>query len=237
MCGRYSLTTPAEAVRAYFDFVEQPNLAPRANIAPRQDVAAVRLEEDEAGDIRHFCWLRWGLIPAWAKDATIGDRMINARAESVADKPAFRAAFRSRRCLIAADGFYEWRSEDGRKQPHRITLAGSPVFAFAGVWERWRDSQSQESIETCAILTSEASPALRQIHHRMPVILAPADFAAWLNPATAAADVQALIHARPAREFVTYPVSPRLNSAANDDLSLLEPVDPAATPARQPRLL
>jgi len=239
MCGRYSLTTPAEAVRAYFDFVEQPNLAPRANIAPRQAVAAVRLGlgEDESDADRHFCWLLWGLIPAWATDAAIGDRMINARAESVAEKPAFRAAFRSRRCLIAADGYYEWRSEDGRKQPYRITLAESPVFAFAGLWERWRDPHSRETVETCAILTSEASAALRQIHHRMPVILAPTDFAAWLNPATKSADAQALIHAQPVREFVTYRVSPRVNNAANDALSLLDPADPAAAPARQPRLL
>jgi putative SOS response-associated peptidase YedK len=237
MCGRYSLTTPAEAVRAYFAFVEQPNLAPRANIAPRQEVAAVRLDEGDSGDDRHFCRLRWGLIPAWAKDAAIGDRMINARAESVAEKPAFRAAFRLRRCLVVADGFYEWRSEDGRKQPYRIILAESAVLAFAGLWERWRDPQSQEAIETCAIVTGEASPALRQIHHRMPVILAPADFTAWLSPATPTADALALIHAQPAREFVTYRVSMRLNSAANDDLSLLESADPATAPAPQPRLL
>jgi len=223
MCGRYSLTTPAEAVRAYFDFVEQPNLAPRANIAPRQPVAAVRLglgEDGAGGDgQRHFAWLRWGLIPAWANDAAIGDRMINARAESVAEKPAFRAAFRARRCLIAADGFYEWRSEGGRKQPYRITLADSPVFGFAGLWERWRDPASQETIATCTILTSEASAALRQIHPRMPVILNPADFAAWLSPATAAAEALALVRAQPAREFATYRVSPRINNAANRQVS------------------
>ncbi len=235
MCGRYSLTTPSEAVRAYFDFVELPNLPPRANIAPSQDVAAVRLGPDD--DARHFVWLRWGLIPAWAKEAAIGDRMINARAESVAEKPAFRSAFRARRCLIAADGFYEWRSEGGRKQPYRITLPDTDVFAFAGIWERWRDPQGNESVETCAIVTTEAVPALRPIHHRMPVILDPDDFAAWLNPGTEADALQALLGEQRQRAFTTYTVSTRVNSAANDDLSLLAPIEPEAARESQPRLL
>lgn len=235
MCGRYSLTTPAEAVRAYFDFVELPNLPPRANIAPRQDVAAVRLGADDGA--RHFVWLRWGLIPSWAKEAGIGDRMINARRESVAEKPAFRAAIRSRRCLIAADGFYEWRNEGGRKQPYRISLPGTDVFAFAGIWERWRDPQSNEAVETCAILTTEAAAALRPIHHRMPVILDPADFTAWLNPGTKIEVIQALSGQQPTHAFTTYTVSTRINSAANDDLSLLAPTAPEADTAVQPRLL
>jgi len=235
MCGRYSLTTPAEAVRAYFDFVELPNLPARANIAPRQEVAAVRLGADDGA--RHFVWLRWGLIPSWAKEAAIGDRMINARAESVAEKPAFRDAFRMRRCLIAADGFFEWRNEGGRKQPYRITLPDTDVFAFAGIWERWRDPQSHEAVETCAILTTEAVPTLRPIHHRMPVILDPADFTAWLSPGAEIGAIQTLLHQRPAHTFATYTVSTRINSAANDDLSLLAHVEPEPDIEVQPRLL
>ncbi|MHA1599263.1 MAG: SOS response-associated peptidase [Alphaproteobacteria bacterium] len=235
MCGRYSLTTPVEAVRAYFDFIELPNLPPRANIAPRQEVAAVRLGADDGA--RHFVWLRWGLIPSWAKDAAIGDRMINARAESVAEKPAFRDAFRTRRCLIAADGFYEWRNEGGRKQPHRITMSDADVFAFAGIWEHWRDPHSNEAVETCAILTTEATAALRPIHHRMPVILDPANFATWLNPGTNVKAVQALLNQRRSHAFTTYTVSTRINSAANDDLSLLAPTAPEIDTAAQPRLL
>lgn len=239
MCGRYSLTTTVEMVRAYFAFPERPNLPARANIAPRQRVAAVRAGADGGADgrARHFVWLRWGLIPSWAKDAAIGDRMINARSESVAEKPAFRDAFRARRCLIAADGFYEWRTEGGRKQPYRITVADADVFAFAGIWEYWRDPQSDEVVETCAILTTEAVPALRPIHHRMPVILDPADFAAWLNPVTKVAAVQTMLGQQRPHAFVTYTVSTRINSAANDDLSLLAPADPEPVTEVQPRLI
>lgn len=132
MCGRYTLTSPLEGVRQLFDFIERPNLAPRYNIAPTQDVAAVRLGDDGK---RHFVQLRWGLIPSWAKDAAIGARLINARAESVAEKPSFRRAFAKRRCLLPADGFYEWKTEKGAKQPYRITMADGRPFAFAGLWE------------------------------------------------------------------------------------------------------
>jgi putative SOS response-associated peptidase YedK len=235
MCGRFSLTTPVEAVRAYFDVLEPPDLLPRANIEPRQAVAAVRISEGDAA--RHLVWLRWGLIPAWAKDAAIGDRMINARVESVCDKPAFRAAFRGRRCLIAADGFYEWRGEGTRKQPYRITMADSAVFGLAGIWERWRDPQSQEVFETCAILTTEAVPALRPIHHRMPVIIDPADFSSWLTPGTTAEAALAIVARQPARTFTSYTVSTRINRAANDDPSLMDPADPIAEATAQPRLL
>jgi len=137
MCGRYSLTTPVEGLRQVFGFLERPNLAPRYNVAPSQDIAAVRLGED--GE-RHFAQLRWGLIPSWAKEAKIGYKMINARAETVAEKPAFRAAFKKRRCLILADGFYEWQKQAaGPKQPYRIARRDGAAFAFAGLWERWRN--------------------------------------------------------------------------------------------------
>lgn len=226
MCGRYSLTTPMEAVRQVFGFPERPNLAPRVNIAPSQEVAAVRLEDGEAG-ARRFAWLRWGLIPSWAKDPAIGNRMINARAETLAEKPAFRAAFRRRRCLIAADGFYEWTTEQGRKQPYRITLKDGAPFGFAGLWERWDGPGGDGAVESCTIVTTEANERLRAIHPRMPVILAPESFDTWLDPATSTAEAQGLLRPAPAAWFTAYRVSPKINSPANDDLALIEPLDDA----------
>ncbi|MCH8808243.1 MAG: SOS response-associated peptidase [Proteobacteria bacterium] len=239
MCGRYSLTTPVEAVRKVFDFPERPNLAPRANIAPSQDVAAVRLASGESGEVgRRFVWLRWGLIPAWAKDPAIGNRTINARAETLAEKPAFRAAFRERRCLIVADGFYEWKTEAGGKQPYRITLVDGGPFALAGLWERWADPHGGAAIESCTIVTTEANARLRAIHPRMPVILAPGAFDPWLDPATPGAEAQGLLGPYPSEALTYYRVSPRINSPANDDPALIEPLDAAGpAPGAQPRLL
>ncbi len=244
MCGRYSLTTPMEAVRRLFDFPERPNLAVRVNIAPSQDVAAVRLREDGAGE-RQFVWLRWGLIPSWApggaKEPGIGNRMINARAETIAEKPAFRAAFRRRRCLIPADGFYEWKTERGRKQPYRIALEGGAPFAFAGLWERWEGSGEAGAVESCTIVTTEANARLKAIHHRMPVILAPGAYEAWLDPATPGAEAQALLRPAPSEWFTAYRVSPKINSPANDDPALIAPLDEAdeapEPPDPQPQLL
>ncbi len=240
MCGRYSLTTPLEAVRQLFDFPERPNLAVRVNIAPSQEVAAVRLEAEKAG-ARRFVWLRWGLIPSWAKEPGIGNRTINARAETIAEKPAFRAAFRRRRCLIPADGFYEWKTERGRKQPYRIALEGGAPFAFAGLWERWEGSGAAGAVESCTIVTTEANARLKAIHHRMPVILAPGAYEAWLDPATAGAEAQALLRPAPSEWFTAYRVSPKINSPANDDPALIEPLDEAdeapEPPDPQPRLL
>ncbi len=258
MCGRYSLTTPVEAVRQVFDFPERPNLAPRANIAPSQDVAAVRLASGESGEAgRRFVWLRWGLIPAWAKDPAIGNRTINARAETLAEKPAFRAAFRARRCLIVADGFYEWRTEAGAKQPYRITLADGGPFALAGLWERWAgpprgeaprgetprgetprgETPMGEAVESCTIVTTEANARLRAIHPRMPVILPPEAFDPWLDPETPGAQAEALLAPFPSEALTHYRVSPRLNSPANDDPALIEPLDAPAEAGGQPRLL
>ena len=240
MCGRYSLTSPTEAVRRMFDFPEQPNLAVRVNIAPSQDVAAVRLGADGAS-ARHFAWLRWGLIPSWAKEPGIGNRMINARAETIAEKPAFRAAFRRRRCLIPADGFYEWKTERGRKQPYRIALEGGAPFAFAGLWERWEGSGEGGAVESCTIVTTEANARLKAIHHRMPVILAPGAYEAWLDPATPGAEAQALLRPAPSEWFTAYRVSPKINSPANDDPALIAPLDEAdeapEPPDPQPQLL
>lgn len=237
MCGRYSLTALAELVRYVLDYPERPNLEPRANIAPTQAVAAVRLGEDGA---RHFATLRWGLIPSWAKDAAIASKTINARGETVAEKPAFRAAFRARRCLIPADGFYEWKTENGAKQPYRIARADGAPFAFAGLWERWEKASDGVPVETSTIVTTDANETLRPIHHRMPVILDPADFAAWLDPAARPADLQALLRPFPSRDLIAYRVSRRVNAVANDDLSLIEPLEVDALPEEtmaQPRLL
>lgn len=241
MCGRYSLTTPMEALRQLFDFPERPNLAARVNIAPSQEVAAVRLEEGEVG-ARHFVSLRWGLIPSWApsgaKEPGIGNRTINARAETITEKPAFRAAFRRRRCLIPADGFYEWKSERGRKQPYRITLMDGAPFAFAGLWERWEGPGGDAGIESCTIVTTEANARLRAVHHRMPVILAPEAYDLWLDPETPGAQVQALLGPAPSEWFTCFRVSPKINNPAHDDPALIEPLDeePEA-PDPQPRLL
>jgi putative SOS response-associated peptidase YedK len=238
MCGRYSLTTPAEGVRRVFGFLEQPNLEPRYNIAPTQEVAALRLGED--GE-RHFVRLKWGLIPGWAKDLSIGARMINARAESVADKPAFRSAFRKRRCLVLADGFYEWQKrETGPKQPFRIALADGAPFGFAGLWESWTDRGSGETVESCTIVTTGANELLAPIHHRMPVILAPGDVAAWLDAAASPEAAQALLRPCTAGVLVAYPISTRVNKVANDDPGVIAPLEeqePEGAAAAQGRLL
>ena len=236
MCGRYSLTSPPEVVRDLFNYLERPNLMPRANIAPTQEVAAVRRGADGR---RHFVRLRWGLVPAWAKDAGMGARMINARAETLAEKPAFRDAFRARRCLIAADGFYEWKSEDGIKQPYRIARANGAPFAFAGLWERWDKGPDGTPLETCTIVTTEANALLREIHPRMPVILDPGAFAAWLDPAMPPTEVQALLGPYPADGLIAYRVSRRVNAVAHDDPGLIAPLeaDEEPPPGHQPRLL
>ncbi|MFQ5775689.1 MAG: SOS response-associated peptidase [Kiloniellaceae bacterium] len=236
MCGRYSLTSPAEAVRRLFGYPQRPNLAPRANIAPTQDVAAVRPSGGEEGEegARQFAWLRWGLIPAWAAEPAIGNRLINARAESVAEKPAFRAAFRRRRCLIAADGFYEWSSEGGGRQPYRITLADGGPFAFAGLWERWTKAPDGRAIETCTIITTEANALLRPIHKRMPVILDPADFELWLDPRCDPAEARSLLTAFPSEALTFYRVSRRINDPRNEDPSLVEPIEAPPAAAKRP---
>jgi putative SOS response-associated peptidase YedK len=238
MCGRYSLTTPVEGLRRVFGFLEQPNLAPRYNIAPSQEIAAVRLGEDGG---RHFAWLRWGLIPSWAKDIKIGYRTINARAETAAEKPAFRAAFRKRRCLVLADGFYEWQKQDkGAKQPYRVTLAEGGPFGFAGLWESWRDPESGERIESATIVVTEANDLLRPIHDRMPVILAPADFDAWLDAERPREAARALLRPYPAAALAAYPVSTRVNKVANDDPEVIAPLEaeaPEDNGAAQGRLL
>ncbi len=224
MCGRYTLTTPLQGVQQVFDFPERMNLAPRTNIAPTQEVPAVRLGPDGG---RHLVLLRWGLIPAWAKDRSIASRLINARSETVAEKPSFRGAFAKRRCLVPADGYYEWQTTKAGKQPFRITRADGGVFAMAGLWEAWRDPESGAAVETCCLLTTQANAALAAIHHRMPVILDQAQFDPWLDPRSDGAGLLALLGpARP--ELLTfYAVSRRVNRVANQEPGLIDPVTPA----------
>lgn len=172
MCGRYSITTPVEGMRRVFGFPERPNLEPRYNLAPTQSAPIVRLGEDGR---RHLASLRWGLIPSWAKEAAIGSKLINARSETLAEKPSFRGPLKSRRCLVPADGFYEWLKTDAGKQPYRIALADGGVFAFAGLWDRWA-LPGQDAVESFTIITTAANELLSPIHDRMPVMLDPAAY-------------------------------------------------------------
>ena len=151
MCGRFAFYSPAEATAALFGATTTSELKPRYNIAPTQDIAAIRNDQEQSPELVS---LRWGLVPFWAKDPSIGNRMINARAETVAEKPSFRAAYKNRRCLILADGFYEWRKENDGKTPYFISLASGDPFAFAGLWENWTDKESGESLQTAAIITT-----------------------------------------------------------------------------------
>lgn len=229
MCGRYSLTTPPEAMRRLFGFEGQPNLPPRYNIAPTQEAPIVRLSAEGR---RELAMARWGLLPVFAKAPADGARMINARAETVAEKPAFRAAFRHRRCLVPADGFYEWQKlSDGpkpAKQPWRIGLRDGAPFAFAGLFESWRPrdgAADAPALLTFTILTTDANAAIAKIHPRMPVILANADHAAWLAPDAQPTDLHPLLHPPPAEAMGYYRVSTHVNAVRNDDAECIAPLE------------
>jgi putative SOS response-associated peptidase YedK len=224
MCGRFTLRAPASVIAAHFGLFELPPFSARFNIAPSQPVPLIRLRTDAQGPQDRECvWLRWGLIPHWAKDASIGNRMINARAETVVEKVAYRAAFRRHRCLIAADGFYEWRQAEPHKQPYYIRMHDHGPFAFAGLWDRWT-SPEQKTIESCTILTTAANAVLRPLHDRMPVILAAAEYSHWLDGNAPAAELTPLLDPYPADEMTAYPVDTRVNSPSRDDPSCIEPV-------------
>jgi putative SOS response-associated peptidase YedK len=217
MCGRYVITSTPDAIRRLFGYPEQPNFPPRYNIAPTQPIPIVRLAEGK----RQFALVRWGLIPSWVKDPKTFSLLINARADSVIGKPAFRAAMRRRRCLIPADGFYEWKEVDGRKRPYFVRLKSGEAFAFAGLWETWTGPNGEE-IETAAIVTTDANRTLSAIHNRMPVIVPPEAFEMWLDcahvdPTTAAALLV------PARNdlFEAYETSTAVNRVANDSAALI----------------
>ncbi|HVM81646.1 MAG TPA: SOS response-associated peptidase [Stellaceae bacterium] len=220
MCGRYLLKSPVDALRRAFGFVEQPNLMPRYNIAPTQDAPVVRQRREPKGE-RTLQMLRWGLIPSWAKDTKMGAKLINARSESIAEKPSFRSAFRRRRCLVPADGFYEWRPEGTRKQPYLIARRDREPFAFAGLWERWTPKEG-DAIDSFTIVTTDANALLRPLHLRMPVILAPEDCGRWLDPDAVEGDLLPLLRPAPEKWLGYAPVSPRVNAASVDDPALIE---------------
>jgi putative SOS response-associated peptidase YedK len=220
MCGRYTLTSAPEAIRELFRYLERPNFPPRFNIAPSQPIAIVRLVEGQ----RQFALVRWGLLPSWVKDPKAFTLLINARGESVCEKPAFRAAMKRRRCLIPADGFYEWQAAGGRKQPFYVRAKSGAPFAFAGLWETWTGPNGEE-LDTAAIVTTSANKTLAAIHERMPVVVPPEAFDLWLNCAVVdATTASALIAPAPENFFEAYPVSTHVNRVANDDPKLVEPL-------------
>lgn len=220
MCGRFTLATPVEELAEEFGLVRPlPDLRPSYNVAPTQEVAVVRA----SGEGRRLEMLRWGLIPAWADDPGIGSRMINARSETVAEKPSFKRAFKARRCLIPADGFYEWQKTNGGKQPHYVRMKNGSPFAFAGLWERW--SGDEEEVRSCTILTTGANELVSEIHQRMPVILPSEDYELWLDPDVNEPDLLLpLLAPYPVEDMEAYPVSRRVNSPSNDEPGCVERV-------------
>jgi len=216
MCGRYSQRQSAAIISQAFQVDNVPNLKPRYNIAPTQSVATIL--QTSAATKRQFKMLHWGLIPSWAKDAKMGAKLINARAETVADKPAFRSAFRKRRCLVVADGFYEWQPHENKKQkqPFYFKMKDEQLFAFAGLWEHWQDANGEE-IESCSLLTTEANELMEPIHNRMPVIIEPKNYDLWLDPEVKNPELlQPLLHPYPTEQMTTHPVSTLVNKASND---------------------
>ena len=220
MCGRFILTSPGKDMQDQFGLLKEPELTPRYNISPTQQVSAIRMDTGS----RRLEMLKWGLVPFWAKDASIGPRLINARCETIGQKPAYRAAFKSRRCLIPTNGFYEWMKEKEKKQPYLIRLADESLFAFAGLWEHWKGPDGS-TIESCTVITTEANDLLRPIHDRMPVIISRKDYDSWLNPEMLCQETfQSLILPYPSHEMVFFPVNPKVNRATYDNPDCIEPV-------------
>jgi putative SOS response-associated peptidase YedK len=227
VCGRYTLTGSLPDLVDVFDVpVPEFRYNPRYNIAPTQEAPVVA--QDSRG--RRMGLLRWGLVPSWARDPNIGSRLINARSETVAEKPAFRQAFRARRCLVPADGFFEWKQEGegpdgkGSKQPYWIHLPGGEPFAFAGLWERWTLAEG-DPLHTFTILTTEAAEAIRSIHPRMPVILPPGAWRRWLDPGAGAEELLGLLGPSIQVDFRAHPVSTLVNSPRNDRPACIEAVE------------
>jgi putative SOS response-associated peptidase YedK len=223
MCGRFTLTSEISALQETFPWLNiPPEIAPRYNIAPTQAVAVVANDGKNQLD-----FYNWGLIPSWAKDPEIGNRMINARAETLAEKPSFKAAFRRRRCLILADGFYEWQKQESSKAkiPMYIRLASHEPFAFAGLWELW-NSKDGSQILSCTIITTEPNELMQSIHNRMPVILPAEAYPTWLESGELSLEgLTPLLKPYPAEQMVAYPVSTLVNSPANDLPQVILPVD------------
>lgn len=225
MCGRFALMSPTEEVATVLNVDSTaaaaiPPSVPRYNIAPTQPVLAAFL--DERGQ-RSLTFFRWGLIPSWSKDMAIGARMINARSETVAEKPSFRNAFKRRRCLIPADGFYEWQKLGDRKQPMYIHATEGRPFAFAGLWEMWQDPEGTR-LQTCTILTTSPNELMAPIHNRMPVIIEPEDFGLWLEPGPNPEQALHLLRPFPADKMAAYPVSTAVNNPRNDTPECIQPM-------------
>ncbi len=222
MCGRFAFYSPTEATAALFGVTGATDFTPRYNIAPTQDIAAVRVGED--GD-KEFALFRWGLIPFWAKDPSIGNRMINARAETVAEKPAYRNAYKKRRCIVLADGFYEWRKEGSAKTPYLIGLASGEPFALAGLWENWTDKETGEHVQSATLITTSANEFMKDLHHRMPVVLQPERADIWL----AGDDKLIETASKETPPLKAFPVDRRVNNARNEGEELIEAVGPEMT--------
>ena len=222
MCGRYTLKAKGQTVADLFGLLEEPDLEPRYNVAPTQQIPVVL--EDVSTNGRTLEMMHWGLIPSWAKDPSIGSRMINARAETVSEKPSYRSAFKRRRCLIVADGFYEWKKTADGKQPYYLRLESGDPFGFAGLWESL-SMDGGEEMRSATIITTEPNGVAAEIHNRMPVILPPELYDTWLDPDNDDwEELLSMLAPYPAEEMETYPVSKRVNRPANDEPGVLEPV-------------
>jgi putative SOS response-associated peptidase YedK len=226
MCGRFTLRTPASRLADVFSIplLRSAELPLRFNIAPTQSVVVIRRRPDSSE--MEAVSLRWGLIPRWARDARSSASLINAQSETIATKPAFRDAFKRRRCLIPADGFYEWQVVPGRKtkQPHFISLRDDQPFAFAGIWEAWKNPEG-ERVESFAVITTEANEIMRPLHDRMPVILPPKSHAVWLDPNTPVETLQALLVPFPASDMKEHPVSPLVGNPRSQGEVCIQPLD------------
>ena len=223
MCGRFVGYRSLDELKEIFPIDRcAGEVAANYNVAPAQEILAIYTHQGQN-------WLdkfHWGLVPFWAKDPGIGNRMINARVETIAEKPSFKNAFKKQRCLIIADGFYEWKGPKGQKQPMFITLPDRKPFAFAGLWESWGKKDQPSLYRSCTIITTEACEAMRDIHHRMPVILKPEAYEFWLNPANQdIAALSAILRKELLTDLVSYPVSKQVNSTRNKDASCIDPVD------------
>jgi putative SOS response-associated peptidase YedK len=220
MCGRFVITSAPEALRRLFAYVEQPNFPPRFNVAPTQPIPAVIIENGN----RHFRLMRWGFLPSWVKDPRTFTLLINARSETAREKPAFKNAIKRRRCLIPADGYYEWHVSGDRKRPYFIHRRDGQPFGFAGLTETWTGPNGEE-LDTVAIVTAAASPDLAELHHRVPVTIAPQDFERWIDSRSNDVEsVMPLLTGPAIGEFAWHEVSQRVNRAANDDAQLLLPI-------------
>lgn len=223
MCGRFTNSAKAEQVKKEFKVAAGDSILPKFNIAPSQKIDVVYTPDTE----RVFSQLKWGLVPHWAKDSEIGNRMINARAETLSEKPSFREAFKSRRCIIPASGFYEWQKKGaGGKQPYYFYLKEKEVFGFAGLWESWIDKTTGEELETCTIITTEANKVLERVHERMPVILKSESYDEWLNAEEKnTVKLQKLLAPYPAQEMGSHAVSRSVNVPDVDSAELIKPMN------------